>query len=128
MKISAVFYHGRKYGYEKNELLSSADLFVFPTYYYNECLPLVIIEAMQKHIAVISTTEGGISDLIDDTKTGLQVKKNNALDLAEKMQMILENPELCRKMGESGFIKYKKEFTLGRFEQNFLDCLRKCLS
>ena len=55
---------GGKYGSEKDYYWNSTDLFVFPTFYSNECFPLVLLEAMQKHKACISTYEGAISDII----------------------------------------------------------------
>ena len=37
--------HGAKYDNEKDAFLQKADIFVFPTYYDNECFPLVLLEA-----------------------------------------------------------------------------------
>ena len=36
-----------KVGEEKEAFFRQSDVFVFPTYYYNECFPLVILEAME---------------------------------------------------------------------------------
>ena len=68
--ISYVRYNGPKYGADKELLWNQADVFVLPTYYYNECFPLVLLEAMQHGVACISTEEGGIPDTIEDSKTG----------------------------------------------------------
>ena len=64
------FAHGGKYGKEKDEFWAAADVFVFPTFYHNECFPLVLLEAMQHHLPCISTTEGGIPGIMDDKETG----------------------------------------------------------
>ena len=37
-----IAYVGRKVGEEKEAFFRQSDVFVFPTYYYNECFPLVI--------------------------------------------------------------------------------------
>lgn len=58
-----VVYHGRKYGKDKEAFLNGAEIFVFPTFYHNECFPLVLLEAMEHGVACISTTEGGIHAL-----------------------------------------------------------------
>ena len=41
-----VHYKGCIYGEDKSQELKNADLFVFPTYYSNECFPIVLLEAM----------------------------------------------------------------------------------
>lgn len=47
---------------------------MFPTYYHNECFPLVLLEAMQHGLPCISTNEGAISDIVDDGVTGYIVE------------------------------------------------------
>lgn len=37
----------------------------------NECFPLVILEAMEYKLPVISTNEGGIPDIVKDGENGL---------------------------------------------------------
>lgn len=48
--------------------------------------------------------------------------------LANALEKLLLNPDLCRKMGESGYEKYQREFTLEAFEKNMLECLKKSLN
>jgi glycosyltransferase involved in cell wall biosynthesis len=50
-------------------------IFVFPTFYYYECFPLVLLEAMQHALPVISTDEGGIPDIAETGITGYIVAK-----------------------------------------------------
>ncbi|WP_349996691.1 glycosyltransferase family 4 protein, partial [Phocaeicola dorei] len=76
-----VAYVGRKVGEEKEAFFRQADVFVFPTYYYNECFPLVILEAMEYKLPVISTNEGGIPDIVKDGENGLICEKQNPYSL-----------------------------------------------
>lgn len=108
--------HGAKYGTEKNVFLEQADVFVFPTYYNNECFPLVLLEAMEQGLACISTREGGISAIIEEGETGYVIEKQQPLVLAKKIDYLIDHSELCQVMGEAGRKKFKKEFTLERFE------------
>ncbi|MFC2148522.1 glycosyltransferase family 4 protein, partial [Bacteroidota bacterium] len=112
-----VHYAGRKYGVEKEEGYSKSDIFVFPT--YNDCFPLVLIEAMQFSLPVVSTFEGGIPDIVEDGKTGYLVKQKDAEALAEKLELLIKDPQLREQMGENGRKRYKKHFTLELFESRF---------
>ncbi len=119
--------HGKKYGAEKNKLLAEADIFVFPTYYHNECFPLVLLEAMQFHLPVISTREGGIPDIVSDTVTGFTVEQKNVEQLAGKLEVLINNPALRIQMGNAGYEYFKKELTLPKFERRLTDILQKAL-
>lgn len=118
-----VVYHGRKYGNDKEAFLNAADMFVFPTFYPNECFPLVLLEAMQHHLPCVSTTEGGIPGIIDEGKTGFLVPKHDAETLAEKIQTLLSDADLRQRMGEAGREKFEKEFTLEVFEKRMAEIL-----
>lgn len=128
VKINLAFYHGKRYGAEKEAYFSQADVFVFPTYYHNECFPLVLLEAMQQGIACIASNEGGIADIIDEGKTGFIVDKKNTTALAEKMEVLLNNPSLCHEMGKNGKQKFCEAFTIERFENRMKNLLEKLLA
>lgn len=115
-----VVYHGRKYGSDKEAFLNAADMFVFPTFYPNECFPLVLLEAMQHRLPCVSTTEGGIPGIIDDGKTVFLVPKHDVAVLADKIQLLLNDPVLRGNMGKAGREKFEKEFTLEVFEKRLI--------
>lgn len=119
-----VFYHGKRFGVEKEEFFTKADIFILPT--YDECFPLVLLEAMQHHIACIASNEGGISDIIDEGNTGFIVEKKNALQLADRIRHLIGHPELCKEMGEKGYKKYRSQFTLQTFENRMKEILTEC--
>lgn len=115
--------HGGKYGDEKNTYLQNTDLFVFPTYYKNECFPLVLLEAMEQGIACISTPEGGITAIIQEGKTGYIIEKQNPEILAEKIGYLIEHPDICQYMGQIGKNRFEHEFTLNKFENQISNIL-----
>ena len=122
-----VAYVGRKVGEEKKAFFRQADVFVFPTYYYNECFPLVILEAMEYKLPVISTNEGGIPDIVKDGENGLICEKQNPVSLADCIAKLLDDEELRVKMGNAGYDKFCREFTLQQFEYRMLDILSQNL-
>ncbi len=122
-----VKYLGKKYGKEKEDIFNNVDIFAFPTYYHNECFPLVLLEAMQHKLPIISTFEGGIRDIIENGETGFLIPQKNVEILADKLEYLIKNPELCVKMGEAGRKKYEKYFTLNIFENNMTKILHSII-
>ena len=120
-----VCYKGKKYGTEKEEMLKSVDLFILPT--YNECFPLVLLEAMQQGLPCIASNEGGISDIIIPNETGYIVPKKSTQDLADKIEILLKDNSLRLEMGNKGLERYKQFFTLEAFEQRITSILKACI-
>lgn len=128
LKISEhISYLGKKYGDEKHELFLNSDIFIFPTYYHNECFPLVALEAMQYGIPVISSNEGGIPDIIKISFNGLIVPSKNPTELAKQMSVLINDKELRIKLGENGRNKFLNEYTLNKFEENLVQIISEIL-
>ncbi len=74
------------------DLLSQSDIFVLPT--TSDTLPIAIIEAMFANQAIITTSEGGIREIIKDHHSGLIAESGNSQQLAEKLSLLLSDPAL----------------------------------
>lgn len=108
----------------KSKVLESPPVLpLFPTFYHNECLPLVLLEAMEHGLPCISTTEGGIPGIVDDGKTGFLVPKHDVAVLADKILLLLNDSVLRSNMGKAGREKFEKEFTLEVFEKRMVEIL-----
>jgi len=118
---------GPKYGAEKYLILNHSDFLVFPTFYENECFPLVLLEAMQAGIPIISTYEGAIPEIVDDGINGFLVQQNDSLALADKIELLIKDKDLREKLGRAGRKKYLENYTLMRFEKNILHTFSKVL-
>lgn len=119
-------YHGPKYGEEKEVFWKKCTAFIFPT--YDECFGLVILEAMQHHLPVITTNEGGIPDIVANGETGFICKRKDSLALASAIETLLKDEQLAKSMGERGYERYCTLFTIECFEKRLLDCLDKVLT
>ena len=120
-----VSYLGKKYNDEKDKIFQNSDIFVFPTFYHNETLPLVVLEAMMWGIPIISTSEGAIGDMIINDETGFIVEKKNVEELANKIKFLIENPIISKQMGERGNVNFYKYYTVEVFERNLLKILNQ---
>lgn len=109
------------YGKDKFKLLGSCHLAVLPT--YNDCFPLVLLEAMSAGLAIISTDEGAISEIVDDGNSGFLVKKRSISSIANKIEYFLDNRGEEQTMGVCGSNIFSKRFTANIFERKLLTIL-----
>jgi len=112
---------GPKYGEEKQEAFAEADIFVFPT--EHDCAPLVVNEAMQASLPVITTSEGALPDMVEDQVTGFIIQKGSPEQLANKLKLLLADENLRLKMGQAGYEKYLKKYTSTIMQQRMSDVL-----
>jgi len=121
-------YHGKKYGDEKEEFWCKAEAFVFPTFYPNECFPLVILEAMQHALPCVSTNEGAIPGIVEEGRTGFVVERQSPEATADAICKLLDSAELRKRMGTVGRQRYEQSFTLQAFERRMCDILHQLVS
>lgn len=126
--VKFVNYLGPKYGDEKNFFFSNADIFVFPTYYFNECFPLVLLEAMQYKLPIITSCEGGIPDIVTNGENGFVCKTNDVDTTADAIEKLLKDSGLRTQMGNNGHKIFKNKFTLEVFNNNIAMILKELAS
>ncbi|MBU5271940.1 glycosyltransferase family 4 protein [Staphylococcus caprae] len=85
------------------------DVLVSPT--YREGFANVNLEAQALKIPVITTNATGAKDTIDDNVTGYVTKIGDYKDIANKVQILIDNPNLKQQMGERAFSRVENKFT-----------------
>jgi glycosyltransferase involved in cell wall biosynthesis/O-antigen/teichoic acid export membrane protein len=88
---------------QRADFYKRADLFVLPT--YAECLPISMLEAMAAGLPIVSTTVGGIPDLIEDGVEGYLVAPGDVGALADRIARLINDPVERRRMGERARVK-----------------------
>ncbi len=78
---------------------SAAYVVVVPSYY--ESFGMVAVEAMACGVPVIASKAGGLMYTIQDGLTGLLFPANSPTALAEKLCLLLDEPDVRNKMGEN---------------------------
>jgi len=104
--------------------LQSLDIFVLPS--LSEGLPLSVLEAIAAGKPVIATNVGGISEVLDDGYAELLVPPRNPDALAEKILLLLRNPELASRLRGLGRMKVEKEFSLNSMMEKYQELYRNC--
>lgn len=98
------------YGEEKKQLLNRADIFVLPS--YREGMPNSLIEAMSSNTAVISTTVGGIPDLIKSGINGILVNPGDIEALKNAILYYLDDEERMIDFAQKALDHVKKNNTI----------------
>lgn len=86
------------------EVFNKMDAAVVPSIWY-ENSPLVIHEALQARVPVITANVGGMAEYIQHRENGLLFKHRDVTSLAEEMQVLLDNPKLAAQLGSAGYIQ-----------------------
>lgn len=86
------------------------EVFVLPT--YREGFPTVTLEASSMMLPVISTRATGCEESVIENQTGIFVK-NDATDIADKILMYINNPDIKKQHGIAG-----RKFVKENFEQH----------
>ena len=101
-------------GYRKdiNILIGNSNIIVLPS--YREGLPKVLLEAAACGRPVITTDVPGCRAAIEEGKTGLLVPPRDSSSLADKIEYLLGNKELLKKMGNAGRKLAEENFSLDK--------------
>ncbi len=107
------------------DLLPHADLFVLSS--RHEGLPMVLLEAMSCGLPIVTTAVGGIPEIVEDGVNGYLVPRENPDSLAEKIELLLAQPETARRMGatnrDQAVAKYSMLHTAGCYAQLYDDIM-----
>ncbi|WP_066354358.1 glycosyltransferase family 4 protein [Aliarcobacter skirrowii] len=109
------------------EEIAKADCIVLPSF-YREGTPRILLESASMAKPIITTDNVGCRDVVDDGVNGYLCEVRNAVDLAEKMEMMLKLSEEERKvMGEAGRVKMVNEFDERIVIGKYLETLEQIL-
>ncbi|MDE2040998.1 MAG: glycosyltransferase family 4 protein [Patescibacteria group bacterium] len=101
-------------GYLDNaaEYLKAFSMFVLPS--VKEGLPYVILEAGAAGLPVVATAVGGISDIIDDMKSGILVLPRKPRELGHAVSFMIEHPDERKHYGAALKEKVATKFSFDR--------------
>ena len=106
---------------EKRDAFDACDLFAMSSRY--DSFGIVYLEAWRCGKPVIGAKVGAIPEVIEEGKDGLLVEFGEVDQLASAIISLLNNPDLCREMGEAGRKKVIDKFNwqknIGKIEEVF---------
>jgi len=109
-----------------SDILSSLNILVHPSY-ANEGIPQTLLQSMAVQTPIIASDLEPIKEVIQDHQTGLLSPIKNADVLAQKINYLLDNPELQKKLCEEAHKKVLAKYTLSHMVENIEKLYETCV-
>jgi glycosyltransferase involved in cell wall biosynthesis len=106
-----VTFAGLLTAHDKWQAYARADVFCFPTHYESESFGVVLLEAMQFSLPVVASKWRGVPSIVRDGVTGYLVEPHDAVAVADRLELLLNDPDLRADLGAAGRRRYLAEFT-----------------
>ena len=85
---------------DMDRLMRTVDLVVLPS--YREGVPRGLIEAAAMGLPIVTTDAPGCREIVEDGVNGFLVPVRDAMALSEKIEHLLDHPDLCQQFGAAG--------------------------
>lgn len=86
-----------------------ADVYALTSTY--DTFPIVILEAMANHLAIVASKHGGASEIVTNSREGLLVDPYRIEEVENALISVLVDAELRRNLGEEAFRKVAEQYT-----------------
>ena len=87
-----------------SDVFNRCDVIVVPSI-WAENSPLVIHEALQARVPVITAGYGGMAEYVHHERNGLLFAHRDPHSLAQQMQRLADDPKLARRLGRRGYVQ-----------------------
>ena len=119
---------GPKPQHEVRKHLAAGMVFVLPSVIDPaggmDNLPTVIMEAMATGLPVVSTSIGGIPEMVIDNETGFLVSAGDAVALADAIEKMINDRSLAQKLGQAGYERAQRLFSIEKNVRELCELLR----
>jgi colanic acid/amylovoran biosynthesis glycosyltransferase len=109
---------GAKPQLEVRQRLAAANVFALPSIIDSDGgmdnLPTVIMEAMATGLPVVSTTIGGIPEMVVENETGFLVQPGDASALASRIERLADDRALAQTLGRAGYQRAQELFSIDK--------------
>ena len=86
------------------DVFDRVDAIVVPSVWW-ENSPLVIHEALQARVPVVTADAGGMAEYVHHEVNGLNFRHRDPEDLARQMQRLVDEPGLSERLGARGYVQ-----------------------
>ncbi len=108
------------------DVLNALDVFAMSS--STEGLPLVVLEAMATSLPVVSTSVGGIPNVLDEGQTGFLVAAGDEAALRDRLARLAADPAGSRACGARARSAAVTRFSAERMQRDYLELYARVLS
>lgn len=116
---------GAKTSNELRRLMIQFHIFLLPSVTAQngdqEGIPVSLMEAMATGKPILSTVHSGIPELVLDGKSGFLVPERDVDALAEKLEYLIEHPEIWPEMGRAGREFVEKHYDIKKLNHRLVE-------
>lgn len=99
-------------------LINAMDICVLAT--FTEGTSNAILEYMALSKPVVATIGGGTAEIINDSMNGFLVNPSDPIMLADRIQTLIDDADLRRRMGLAGLNRVKEAFSIDRMVDDYI--------
>jgi len=110
------------------DYLNLLDVLVLPSRtrpHWKEQFGRVLVESLACGVPLVGSTSGQIPAVIKDTGGGLVFEEGNVVDLADKLQTLLEDPDMAQSMAEKGRAVVAERYSYKRVAEILYGALKQ---
>lgn len=94
------------------KIMTAFDVFVLTS--RKEGLPYSLLEAMNARVPVVATRVGGVQEAVDDTREGYLVPAGETREMADRVDLLLNDRSMGHRLGERGHNRILRQFNFNR--------------
>lgn len=97
--------------------INETDVLVVPSL-NRDPFPTTVLEGMSCGKAVISSNTGGAVEAIEDNVTGMLIGPDDAKIFAQRMELLVSDPDLRKRLGKAARQSYLNNYTIEIYKNN----------
>ena len=101
---------------DKDTFFKKLDIFCLPS--TDEPFGIILLEAMERSRVIIATCSGGPEEIIRDNQDGLIVDVKSSIDIAQKIKILIQNPDFSKKLTKSAYERLEAKYDIHKVSQN----------
>ncbi|BBJ31571.1 glycosyl transferase family 1 [Rickettsia asiatica] len=107
---------------DKDKFFKQIDIFCLPS--LHEPFGIIVLEAMEASVPIISTDTEGPAEILSDMQDGLICKADSAEELAEKIAHLIDNPIKAKEFSKNAYLKLQQNYDTKIISEKLVTLLR----